>query len=253
MSAAPTMRIEPDHGADTPRASAAWAPLSEAASKLQVSEGQLRRRCQQFLSPRGLAKRLRRESDNKIAWHISRDYDLRLHDSPLGRDQQVPQAQLDAYSEAQQQRAWERAACVRRFRDLKRVETRPQPQWLPQLIRQLAEQYPHLKLSERTLKKWDQVYQQPADILSLIDIRGGNTTGKADPACWDYFRSIFLDPRQPSARTCWKRTKEYAQAHRLRWTSYKNCLRQLDDKIPKEMQAQHRQPTRWLNSFQPDI
>jgi transposase InsO family protein len=256
MTAAPIATITPettDQGADTPRADAAWAPLSEAATKLRLSEDHLRRKCQQFLSPRGLAKRLRRESDGKIGWHITRNYDLRLANGPVGRGQQIPKAELDNFSDTQQQRAWERVACVKRFRELKSAEKRPQPQWVPALLAQLREQYPNLKISERSLKKWDQVYQQPADVLSLIDTRGGNTRGQADPACWDYFRSIFLDPRRPSIRLCWKRTKEYAQHHGLRWTSERTCELKLNDKIPPEVQAQWREPARYRSKYAPYI
>jgi len=255
MSSAPVMKIEPEQrGADTPRASAAWAPLSEAATKLDLSEAQLRRKCQQMLQHQGLAKRLRRESDEKPVWHISRDCDLRLSNSRLGRKHQMPKVERANYSQGQRDRAWARVACVKRYRDLKSVERRPEREWIDHLVRQLAEQYPDLKLgSKRTLKKWAQSYQHPADVIKLIDTRGGNQKAGADPACWDYFRSIFLDKRQPSAKLCWQRTKEYAQAHDLRWIGERNCYLCLNEKIPPQVQAQFREPSKYRSKFAPYI
>jgi len=105
------------------------------------------------------------------------------------------------------------------------------------LAKQLSSRFPALKVSGRSIRRWYQQYQRPADLVNLISAKGGDQLRGASPEGWSYFQSIFLDERKPSVKTCWKRTRDQAKSQKWRWCSYEQCRRQLDERIPPQTQA----------------
>lgn len=233
-----------------PRLDEQWVPISEAARALDVSEGRLRRRCAEQLGPADLARQGRR-ADGVTCWHLHRKADRRLLPGRVGEQHRTPD--LDQFTADQVRVARRRAACVEALREARERWQGDQAKWLPVLVQRLREQHKGLKISERSLRRWYGLYRVPADLPKLIDQRGGNQRGEADPSAWEYFRSIYLDPRQPSTKNCWRRTKDWARAGGLRWCSYEQCRRKLEERIPPDVQAQFRDPRKYRNAFEPFI
>jgi transposase InsO family protein len=229
------------------------ATAEEAAHALGITSRQVRRLCADELLKKNLAAcvALREQGDKKPRWYLSRSYDLRLGRGQVGQVFQLPD--LSGYSERQETIAWQRAACVQALRDARQRWTGRQQDWLPTLCAKLGERYHDLKITERTLRRWHKVYRTPADLLKLIDTRGGNQKGQADPAAWDFFKLRFLDERQPTIKVCWEHTRDEARQNGWAWLSYKQCVRLLDRRIPPQMQAQYREPRRFRQSFAPYI
>ena len=231
-----------------------WSKLVElhqAAKLLGVNRDHLGRLCREQLETHGQAHYLKPPSGGKPRWFIDRLYDLRLAPDAIGRSQQTPD--LTGYTKIQQQQAWQRAACVDTFNEARSTWRGNQKDWVPKLIGQLQSRFPGMAISRPSLLRWHAAYHNPADIVHLIDQRGGDTRSSGDPAAWSAFRDHYLEDRQPSIRSCWSRVKDLAREHGWSWCSYKSCQRQLDKRIPKEMQARHREPKKWLGQMQPGI
>lgn len=252
MTAIPlSLTAEPTITPRTPADPAKWIAVDEAAERLDVSPGQLRRRCQQQLQHQDLAIRALRERDGSICWHVARHYDRRLKDSFAEALHRTPT--LEGFTRAQIEQGRQRAACVEALKEARSTWRGDQKTWLPTLVQQLRKKHPELTISERSLRRWYRLYRTPSDLPKLIDRRGGNQKGEADPAAWDYFRSIFLDEREPTLLSCWQRSKEYARAEGLTWCSYDQCRKKLDEKVPPDLRAQFRSPKTWRDSFSPYV
>lgn len=229
-----------------------YVAIEEACRLLQMSDRHLRRLCTHTLQRRGLAVFCRPESGGgKARWFVARKYDLKLARGAMGAVQQIPS--LEGFSKKQVDIAWRRVACVESLREARSSWKGTQQQWLPALIEQLRVQHPELSISAPTLLRWYALYDHPADVLKLIDKRGGNTRGQADPACWAEFRKLYLDERCRSVRSCWEEVKEWAGPQKLTWVSYKACTRALDEHVPPELAAKHRKPVVYRHSFAPYI
>ncbi len=231
-----------------------WSMLvdvREAARLLGVNADHLSRRCRTDLSGRGLAFYLKPPGGGKARWFVHRSYNLKLAPGAAGRSYRAPD--LSCYTERQQQAAWQRAACVDTFNEYRVDRTDNQHDWLPGLIHELGQRFPDLSISTPSLRRWHRSYRSPIDILKLIDNRGGNTRGVADPAAWKALRDLYLDDRQPSLRSCWSRVKDLARQQDWTWCSYKSCQRQLNDRIAPDIQTRHREPSKWRGSLSPYI
>ena len=226
-----------------------WVLLDEAAERLGLTKGHLSRQCRDELERFGQARKVAPPEGGTSRWYIARRFDMRLAAGGLGDAYQAPD--LTGYTETQRNTAFARAACVRAYKDARSAWTGSQKTWLPLLVDQLAEQHPSIKVSAASLRRWWRDFKRPADLTKLIDRRGRNKGGDADAKVWDYFRSIYLDGRQPTIRVCWMRADGFAQAEGLAWCSYDACRRQLDERIPPQMQAQFREPEKYRNSFRP--
>jgi len=230
-----------------------YATVEEAAQRLGLTGRRVAQLCESDLAKRGLALKaeLRELGDRKPRWYVARRYDLRLGFGLAGKAHQLPD--LSSYTDSQVEQAWQRAACVDAFNDARRTWSGRQQDWLPTLCAKLHEQYPHLKFNERTLRAWQSKYRTPRDLEKLIDSRGGNQIGEAGPAAWEFFKRLFLNEKGLSIQLCWEQTRDAARENNWRWTSYKQCTRLLDRKIPPEMQAKYRTPRVYRQSFAPYI
>lgn len=250
MSALPTLQI----ARPTPSVSLqTHITVEEAGERLGVDGRHIRRLCTDKLFKSGLAVQVQvsEHGDRKPRWYIARRYDLRLAAGFAGEVHQLPD--LSAYSDTQVKTAWQRAACVDALNDARRNWSGTQQTWLATLCRKLAETYPDLRISPTTLRGWQKVYRTASDLEQLVDKRGGNQVGEADPAAWEAFKRYYLDERQPSIKVCWERTRDDAKLNGWTWTSYKQAQRMLDRKIPPEMQAKYREPRKYRQAFSPFI
>jgi len=223
----------------------------EAAGLLGKHRDAMTRDCRDRLRHQGLAVYAAPPNGGNPRWWVDRRHDLRLAPGSVGEQYQTPQ--LGHYPREKVREAWDRAACVERLRKMRAHERRPVKQWLPGLIDRLNREMAGLKVSQSRLYAWDKAYQTPADLVELIDKRGGNQTAKADPACWTYFRKVYLDPRQPTVRACWRKTRAHAKAQGMTWCSYSACSRHLRDHISEEEDLINRDPKRWRQQMRPYV
>lgn len=223
-----------------------WISLPEAAPLLQKDEGHLRRTCAQKWEGQGLAMRL--ASPAGSTWYIARRVDACLHAGPLGERNQLPD--LRGYTDGQRRGAFARVACVEHFRCARSTDG---PGWVDRAVAFLSDRYPDLRISRRTLFNWDKVYQCKADIVKLIDRRGGDQKSKGDPAAWNEFGRRFLVETQPAAKEIWRQVKLWAEEREIAWCTYKSLLRQLNKRFTPQEQAKYRCPAVYRGKFAPYI
>ncbi len=224
--------------------------IDEAAPLLGMSAGQLRRKCGDELLGRGMAINCKPPQGGNARWFVDRRYDLRLARGYAGAVHQTPD--LGAYTQKQRTTAWRRVEAVKRLREARQSWSGRQKDWMPTLLSQIQSDL-EIKVSRTSLLRWDQLYKAPADVVKLIDTRGGDQKSLGDPAAWDHLRGLYLSDRKPTLADCWRRTKIKAHAEGWTWCSYDGCRRQLDDRIPPETQLFHRDPRKWRWQMEPYI
>ena len=230
-----------------------WITVGEAAKLLDVTDRHLRRLCDEMLSKQGLAVLATPPEGGNACWMINRRYDLKLGAGGTGQVFQVPVAELARCTEEQRREAWARVKCVELFREARQTWTGNQADWMPTLLTQLSTMHPKLKISERSLRRWYDLYRTPADVVKLVDSRGGNTRGDADPSAWTEFQRLYLSERKPSARACWEQIRTLAHVEGWRWVPYKTLIRQLDQRIPEQLQLRFREPELYRQRLKPFI
>lgn len=245
-----TTTTSPAFGADWSR----WVDVSYAAAQLGISVGHLKRRCD-VLKATGLAMFDRHPDGGPARWWISRDYDVRLqhvigelHQEPSLEEQGVPRDKAD------EARQWK--ACVMRLRAARRDRVSYpglQADWLPRLLDELRQQHPTLTISRSTLLRKDSLYRRPADLIKLVDKRGGATVDGADAKAWAYFERLYLDDRRPTVAECHRLTAAWAAEQGLRWCALRTCQLQLDGRIPPAKQAFHRDRDLYNSRFLPTL
>lgn len=226
-------------------------PLNEAAVILRKNKGQLRRLCAEKLMGRNMAVCVRPPSGGKPKWFIDRRYNIALARGEAGKAHQSPS--LVGYKPTQIAQANLRADCVASFRRARQTWKGAQKVWLPKLLDELAKEHPTLKISRSSLLRWYDAYQTPGDLVKLIDGRGGDQRSGADPAAWDAFRKIYLDDREPTMKSCWRRVADEAKVNNWKWVTYDTLKRSIDDNIEPEVQMKYRQPDKWRKTMQPYI
>jgi len=224
--------------------------LPAAAALLKINADHLSRQCRERLEAQGAATFAAAPDGGQPKWWIRRDYDPRL----IGGDYAARFAEpdLSGFTLKQQQTARARQACVAEFR--KALATWPGQvrDWLPCLCVELSERF-GVKVKKSALYAWQKKYQRPADLDKLIDTRGGDQRAATDPAAWDAFRDLFLHENRPAAAQCWETVAAMARENGWRWCSLHSCRRQLDTRIPPEIQLKHRDPAKWRQSMRPYI
>jgi transposase InsO family protein len=221
--------------------------LVEAAKLLGRTIDHLSRVCREELEVRGLAV-LSAEGGGQPKWFIHRSYDPRLADP--GFDFQEPD--LAGYTLKQQDGARRRRLCVKAFRESRMHARGTVKDWLPKLIDDLQTRY-QMRISRAQLFDWDAKYRRPADLVKLIDTRGGDRKSSGDPAAWAAFRDLYLHQNRPSLRHCFEAVADLAKENGWSWCALRACHGQLNDRIPPEVQLYHRQPAKWRHHLSPYI
>ncbi len=119
------------------------------------------------------------------------------------------------------QRLW----CVNRYREMRGAMTRPRREWLPPFLRTLRERCPGVRISGRSLSRWNRLAGEPARVEPLIDRRGGDHLPSWSPEAVEMFRCLYLHPSRPSARACWRAVRQEADRRGWVWPSYSGVLR----------------------------
>ena len=125
--------------------------------------------------------------------------------------------------------------------------------WLDAFVQEQRRKHPELRIGRRGVYVWHQAYKHPADLLRLIDGRGGDRRSPGDVEAWADFRSLFLHQNQPSVKQCWEETRRLSRERGLKWCTLASCHNQLDTRIPPEQQLYHRQPETWRKQMAPYI
>lgn len=234
-----------------------WVPIDRAAKALGVHRDSLARTCRDKLAPQGLAMNCRGPEGGNPRWWIHRN-----HDDRLGRgeylDAETP-PDLDGFTASQIAIANARRRCVMLYREAKGAKVEPLAKWIGGFLSHVSETIVSdmcgrgysMKLSRRSLERWDQLYQGPADFDKLIDRRGGDMRSQGDGEAWRFFKSIYLHGNRVKAKVAWRMTREQARREGWNWCSYGSCLRQIDQRIPPAVQAYTRDPRAYKNSVEP--
>lgn len=247
MSAAPSNLSLTTDAPDIPDAKAPvidaahWIAAREAAPLLDRHIGALLRECKADLAPRGFAVM------HNGRWFISRTFDLRLGPGAgpgaESKHHQHPPEFFERCTDKQRREALARVQCVLAFRKARASWSGNQDQWIDRLVEQLKQRHAHITVSVRTLHRWYSAYQTAADIMALVDRRGGAVRGECDPAAWTRFLALFMTGRQMRQKHCWRRVREEAHREGWRWYgSYDALRRAVTRRIPEQDQALARCP-----------
>lgn len=201
-----------------------YISIKEAAAILGKSESQLRRLCQ--------TGRYRQARKAGKTWEIAKTADVRFMGITIPPDkfdkQQVWEISPTRLQEAQVKAGHVTAA--NRFADdyVKNYQGGRDA-----AIIVYAMQH---SLKERTLRRWMAEYAKDG-IMALVDRRG--FLGEAlriSPGAWECFKSLYLDPRQPSVKSCWLNLSYLNQSKNLEWTIPSlRTMQILADKIPQPL------------------
>lgn len=229
-----------------------WISASQAAEAMGLHRDNLTRRCRSMMSKQGLAVFAATPGPGAMTpqWWIKRKYDRRLAPGRIGEDERTPT--LDHLGQEQQQAAYARLACVRRYTEARQTWKENQAVWLPRLVNELRTEHPGLTISERSIQRWYRLFDgKPANLAKLADTRGGNQRGEPDPAAWDFFRTTFLQQRTWTLTECWRRVRGEAKAQGWRWCSLAACRRWVKAKLTRDEETLARDPRTWRSVFRP--
>jgi transposase InsO family protein len=100
------------------------------------------------------------------------------------------------------------------------------------------------KIPLASFKRWLKKYRMDG-IIGLVDTRGGYAAGKEviSPDAWEKFKSIYLDPRQPSIRGCYQILCFLNKSKNHNWTvpDYYSLCRYVAKNISKPVEILHRE------------
>ena len=230
---------------------ARYVPVAEAAAMLDMDPDHLSRKCREQLAASALAVLTVPPEGGQEQWFVLRDYNPRLIGGTIGELYADPD--LSAFTMKQQQGARNRRICVEEFRRGRMEWPGTMKDRLPALLDSLRTRFPGIGLSRGRLYTWDQVYSRPADLIRLVDRRGGDRCSQGSPQAWGAFTDLFLHENCPTIKQCWQETGRIAAASGWKWCSLKSCSAQLSKRIDPETQIQHRNPELYRTSMMPTI
>lgn len=228
----------------------AWLELGEAARRLGVSDGALRRRCAEELAERGLAERRVSARSGRRVWHLHTAADPKL-DSPVrlsdhGADGgESAEAILARRPGGKVEQAQRRALCLADFIAWRRggaVVTRDYPVFRERLRRERG-----LAPSLSQMYAWAEACDPEAGFaertLALLDTRGrGRGAGKSDcdERAWRMFVQLYLAPNQLSVAHCWRVVRAEAQRRGWPWPSLRRVQMLARERIEPSVADYHR-------------
>lgn len=214
--------------------SAFWFPLDEAARLLGITEGHCRRLCARDLAPRGLARKA-----GGGVWHVSAAASPRLVRAGRERTERGTSIVNDLLSGAtSEQRAAseQRVAVLAEFRAWRSREGVLLARDLPSFLA-AAEQRHGLRVSRRTLYRWDAACPATADragcVAALLDTRGRPPQGspRCDDRAWEMFLGLYLTPRQWSVAKCWRAVRAAGEQEGWCWPSLRRVHELVRERI----------------------
>lgn len=228
-----------------------FVPIDVACKILDSDDGSLRRICRENLRLTGSAILTTPPEGGQEKWFIHRSYDLRLQ-SPK-EIARLTESDLSAFSEKQRKVALAKRCCIERFRYARQHARGDWKVIVRTLIDELKKQFPFLKISRSSLFRWDKEFQNPCDLIKLVDHRGGDNVPQASPEAWHFLRGIYLVDNQPKKRRCWKLTGIESEARGWQWISYQACCRNFYDHISRQEESYHRTPAAFRTKLAPYI
>jgi len=229
----------------------AWSLLidvAEAAPLLAMNPSALRRKCSAELVGKAMAFQSPPPGGGNARWWIDRRWDERLQ-APLVGDK-MPEAFIQ-FSSKQQRDAYIKRACLDQLDDARVNRAGPQKEWIAPLCKSLAAEH-GIKLSPRTLLRWES-QKKTGGIVALIDTRGGDNRSAGDPACWDYFKQLYLHQSKRKVSTCWRITRDYSREENMQWPSEAVVRRRLYGHVDRETALKARDPAKWRKTVAPYI
>lgn len=222
--------------------------VADAAPLLGMNPGALRRKCASELMGKALAFQAPPPGGGNVRWWIDRRYDPALVEAPVGEQMPDGVAQLTA---KQRRDMGIRLICIEALNRERSTRSVPQKDWIGPLCAQLSQQH-GLKVSPRSLLRWEK-QKKDKGMGALVDTRGGDNRSGGDPACWDYFKQLYLDENKRHAATCWRMVRDHARAEQLQWPSLAVVRRRMWEHFDRETALKNREPRKWRNSASPYI
>ena len=106
-------------------------------------------------------------------------------------------------------------------------------------------------ISISTFKRWIRKNRKEG-VMGLVDRRGENPSFKEiiSPEAFEFFKQLYLDPKQPSLRQCWKTLRHINNFEKRGWIvpSYASMCRYSDKNIPLPAMIFHREGEQAYNS-----
>jgi transposase InsO family protein len=94
------------------------------------------------------------------------------------------------------------------------------------------------------MKRWRRRYEQEG-LLGLVDRRGGDKSAEEciSPEAFEYFKSLYLDPKQPSKKACWMDVRFINKTEGRGWRipSYPALVRHSKKMIPQAVVILYRE------------
>jgi transposase InsO family protein len=227
-----------------------WTPIAAAAPLLGMHADSLGRLCRSKLVFECKAVLTAPPGGGQEQYYIRKDFHPALS-NPTNAAIAYPT--LQEFSDKQQTAALQRLDCVTQFRAALQYEPGLMRDIEPRVIARLRQQYPELHISRSRLHCWHKSLNCKADLVNLVDCRGGDQYRTTSPAAWSAFRDLYLHENQPTIRQCWKQVQRLAFENRWQWISYASCSRRLNDEISPEDQAFHRTPVMYREQLAPYI
>lgn len=229
-----------------------FRPITQAAQLMNANESCLRRRCRDEFEARGLAMLATPEAGGQRQWFVHVDADPRLlSDAP---SPMLFDSDFARFTGKQRATALQRRSCLERLRQLRMSHARGSYRSaVAKLIERCRCDFPSLQISRSRLYAWDAAMRSPADLVKLIDRRGGDRRGNAADEGWEIFRSLYLHENKLSAAQCWAEVKRRAAAEGFVWCSLSACRQQLPRRIPPQEQIRHRNPATYRRHLSPFI
>ncbi len=115
------------------------------------------------------------------------------------------------------------------------------------------------KIALATFKRWLKQYRV-AGVAGLVDERKGRSREVISPDAWEFFKALYLDPRQPSIRQCIRMISTMNRTEKKGWglPSYTSLCRYIDKNLPLPARVLHREgegayDARCAPYLQPDL
>lgn len=243
LNAAPAPEPEPLGGWSQ------WIEAKDAAGILGFNRDHFLRRCRDELASIKGAMLCRPPGGGTPRWFVNRLFDPRLGERARANQQSAPD--LLQLSQDEREEVFAKSACVKAFRDAKMFRPGKTRVWLPTLIAELRIAHPKLSVSKSGLYRWDGLLKTDADLLLLLDKRGGDQKSSGEKRAWDFFTHLYLSESNLTVATAWRQTAAWAKLNDALWCSQRTCARRLDEVIAPQTQILYRKPAAWRSRCQP--
>jgi hypothetical protein len=149
-----------------------WRSAGRVAAAMGMRTDSLARLCRKSLQARGLAMFATPPEGGQAQWFLHVAADRRLLPGGIGERYQSPD--LSQFPREKVTAAMQKAAVADAFGQA--LATRPGlvKDWLPMFIEEERRKHPELRIRGRSVYAWHRTYKHPANLVKLIDARGGD-------------------------------------------------------------------------------